>query len=327
MIDFLSFLPAKRKVTPSGWISVNAPCCIHRGQNQDKRMRGGFKPGTDNSWSWHCFNCGFTASFFPGRILGFKARSLLSWLGADDTILDRINLESLQYRSIHGLTHSKIEKYAIEFEDQDLPPDLENIDEENPAHAPYIAFLKDRCIDPTAYPYMVSPDATGRAAKRIVIPFSHNYQIVGHSSRMFDGKIPKYLSSTQPGYVFGIDLQKDTWNTAIVVEGVFDALSINGLAVLHNDINPAQKELIESLNRNVIVVPDIDSAGMTLVARAIEFGWGVSFPNWADGVKDVNDAIIKYGRLGTLLTILDTAETNIIKIEMRRKNFVKRIHK
>ena len=32
----LQFLPGKRKQTPSGWISFNAPCC------QDKRQRGGF---------------------------------------------------------------------------------------------------------------------------------------------------------------------------------------------------------------------------------------------------------------------------------------------
>jgi hypothetical protein len=47
---------------------------------------------------------------------------------------------------------------------------------------------------------------------------------------------------------------------AIVVEGVFDALSINGLAVLHAEINDAQVRLIRSLGRDVIVVPDQDVA-------------------------------------------------------------------
>jgi hypothetical protein len=56
MIDVISYLPAKRKQTASGWISVNAPCCVHKGETADRRQRGGIKPGADGSWSWHCFN-------------------------------------------------------------------------------------------------------------------------------------------------------------------------------------------------------------------------------------------------------------------------------
>ena len=29
-------LPSKRKQTPSGWLSVNAVCCHHTGETQDK---------------------------------------------------------------------------------------------------------------------------------------------------------------------------------------------------------------------------------------------------------------------------------------------------
>ena len=34
-------LPPKRKTTPSGWTSFNAPCCIHNGDSADTRQRGG----------------------------------------------------------------------------------------------------------------------------------------------------------------------------------------------------------------------------------------------------------------------------------------------
>jgi hypothetical protein len=63
---------------------------------------------------------------------------------------------------------------------------------------------------------------------------------------------------------------------------------------------------------------------MELVERALELGWAVSMPDWED-CKDVNDAVIKYGRLATLLTIMQSRETSRIKIEMRRKQVVKRI--
>jgi DNA primase len=110
-----------------------------------------------------------------------------------------------------------------------------------------------------------------------------------------------------------------------VTEGVFDALSINGVAVLHADINDAQVRLIRSLEREVVVVPDQDLPGMRLVERAVELGWSVSMPEWPEGIKDVNDAVICMGRLATVLTIMQARETSRIKIELRKKQLVKRL--
>jgi DNA primase len=137
--------------------------------------------------------------------------------------------------------------------------------------------------------------------------------------------MPKYIQDIQPGYVFGTDLQEANWQHVIDMEGVVDALSISGLAVLHADINDAQVRLIRSLGRDVVVVPDQDEAGMRLVDRAVELGWSVSMPNWPADVKDVNDAVIRWGRLATLITIMQARETSRIKIELRKKQLVKRL--
>jgi hypothetical protein len=326
MIDMISFLPSKRKHTSSGWISFNAPCCVHRGDSQDKRQRGGLKPNAENGWSYHCFNCGYTASFILGRNLSFKARNLLEWLGVDQQSIEQINIESLRHRTMNGLIENqKTQIKAVEFEERDLPADLELIDINNPQHLPYIEYLENRCIDSVGYPYMVSPNAEGRSSKRIVIPFTHKGLMAGNTSRFIDNRQPKFISDTQQGYVFGVDLQKDNWEHAIVVEGVFDALAINGLAVLHNDINATQAQVIKSLNKNITVVPDQDQAGMALVNKAIELGWAVSIPEWPNGIKDVNDAVIYMGKVATLLTILNARETNKYKIEIKRKQLVKRL--
>jgi hypothetical protein len=318
MIDVVSFLPAKRKQTNSGWISFNAPCCIHRGDSQDKRQRGGLKPSPDASWSYHCFNCGYTASFVLGRNLTFKARKLLEWLNVPTEEIERINLESLKHKSIEGLLGERQEVIqrlqSIEFEDRDLPHNTQELTELAKE------YLQKRCV-PTDYPFLYRT----MPRRGIVIPFTHNNQVVGHTTRFLDDKMPRYIQDIQPGYVFGTDLQKDTWQTAIVVEGVFDALCINGLAVLHAEINDAQVRLIRSLGREVIVVPDQDEAGMKLVDRAVELGWSVSMPNWPEGVKDVNDAVIRLGRLGALITIMQARETSKIKIELRKKQLVKRL--
>jgi DNA primase len=159
----------------------------------------------------------------------------------------------------------------------------------------------------------------------VVIPFTYDNKIVGWTCRFVDNKQPKFISDSQPGYVFGTDLLNSAWTNVIVTEGIFDALSINGLAVMHNTISDAQARLIRNLGREITVVPDQDRAGIELVDRAVELGWAVSMPDWPDDVKDVNDAVIKYGRLATLLTIMAARETSKIKIELRKKQLVKRI--
>jgi DNA primase len=72
------------------------------------------------------------------------------------------------------------------------------------------------------------------------------------------------------------------------------------------------------------VVPDQDRAGLELIDRAVELGWAVSIPDWPD-CKDANDAVRKYGRLATLLTIMQARETNRVKIELRKKQLAKRL--
>jgi DNA primase len=140
-----------------------------------------------------------------------------------------------------------------------------------------------------------------------------------------DDRTPKYISNSQPGYVFGTDLQKTEWEHVFVMEGVFCALSISGLAVMHNTISDTQARLIRSLGKQITVIPDQDKAGLELIDRAVELGWAVSIPEWPEGCKDVNDAVIALGRLGALLTIMSARETSKIKIELRKKQLVKRI--
>ena len=318
MIDVLSYLPGKRKSTSSGWISFNAPCCVHNGESADRRQRGGIK-ATDQGWSYHCFNCGFTASFVLGRNLSFKARKLLSWLNVDRNEIERINLESLKHRNIEGILNERQQVsqklQGIEFEDRDLPADTQ------PLNDTAIQYLADRGIHadyPFLYKTMPRPG--------IVIPFTHDNQVVGHTTRFLDDRTPKYIQDIQHGYVFGTDLQRDSWQHVLVMEGVFDALSIGGLAVLHAEINDAQVRLIRSLDREVTVVPDQDEAGMRLVDRALELGWAVSIPNWPTDVKDVNDAVRRYGQVVTLLSIFEARNTSRIKIEMARRSLSRKIN-
>ena len=321
MLDILNYLPGKRKATPSGWISFNCPMC------GDRRSRGGLKLN-EQGWSYHCFNCSATASFVLGRTLGYRARNLLSLLGVAESEINALNLESLRHRSIHGILTDRSRAANttadIAFEERDdFPPASEVVTQEMSEHWQY---LRDRCV-PQDFPVMtaIRNDGVHWTRPHVIIPFSYDDKIVGWSARFLDDRTPKYINQTQPGYVFGTELQHDDWQYVIVVEGIFDALSINGLAVMHNTVSDAQARLIRNLGREVTVVPDQDRAGLELIDRAVELGWAVSIPDWPQGIKDVNDAVVKFGKLATLLTIMQARETSRIKIELRKKNLAKRV--
>jgi DNA primase len=118
-----------------------------------------------------------------------------------------------------------------------------------------------------------------------------------------------------------MDEQRENKVFVVVVEGPVDAIHVEGVALLGSEIKDQQALLINSLNRPVIVVPDRDSAGSKLVEQALDLGWGVSMPNWPNGINDVGDAVQKYGRLYALHSIVGATETSSIKIKLRKKKW------
>ena len=68
-------------------------------------------------------------------------------------------------------------------------------------------------------------------------------------------------------------------------------------------------------------MPDRDKAGMAMVNAALKYGWGVTFPEWEDGIKDTADAVAKYGQLFTMRSILDSVQTNSLKIQLHSKKW------
>ena len=75
----------------------------------------------------------------------------------------------------------------------------------------------------------------------------------------------------------------------------------------------------QELDKDIILLPDFDKAGIDTVNIATKRGWAVSFPPWEDDIKDASDAVERYGRLFTVKTILDSVETNATKIKILAK--------
>jgi hypothetical protein len=312
MFNVLNLLPTKVKKTNSGWHSFNAVCCHNRGQTKDKRGRGGIKFDGPNKWHYHCFNCGYTCGFELGKTIQKRCSDFLRWCGADEENIKKWSLDSLRFKDL--LKASPTTKYIEEYEHfaiVDLPDNLVLLDVEDPKHKHYVDYLASRKIKETEF-YVPEYE---EARDRIVIPFKYEKELVGHSSRFLDNRKPKYIHTKPTNYLYNVDKQQKDWQIVLVMEGIFDAMMIDGVATLHEEISPGQIQQLYQMNKQVIYVPDQDQTGIQNVDKILEYGFNISLPKWNDNIKDVSDAVKEYGKLPTLLSILQSTTMNKIKIK------------
>lgn len=336
-------LPAKRKTNPtSGWTSFTAPCCPHNGESADTRGRGGVIMNPDGSISYSCFNCGYKASYQPGRHLTYKFRKLLSWLGASENEIKRLVIDAIRIKDLVAPEQLETaKKEEISFKARPLPQEAKTIlslaafyqlggcSDVPEDYLQAVQYLMDRNIDLNRHTIYWTPETEHNYHKRVIVPCYWHGQLIGSTARTFvDSVKPKYYSDYEPNFVFNIDRQTPDRKFVIVVEGSFDAMAIDGVAVLSNECNEVQADIIDGLGREVIVVPDFDVkivkgrrvwSGSTLVDDALEFDWSVSFPVWHSQCKDVSEAVKRFGRLFTLKAILAGKESSHLKIELQRK--------
>ncbi|NBP56442.1 hypothetical protein EBU71_07900 [bacterium] len=309
-----TYLPNKRKQTPSGWISFNAVCCA------DKRNRGGLIMSGD-SVSYHCFNCGFKASWQPGRTISQKLRKLFELLHVPDDIISKLCIEALRH-------YDSIDKPMLsipKFEPRSLPRGsvlIKDLIHDPPEQLiPILEYIQSRCLTLEDYDFYWTPEEGFN--NRLIIPYFYKGIIVGYTARHIDQSKPKYLAEQQPGYVFNLDNQHENRKYVIVCEGQLDAISIDAVSVNGSEISETQRLLINQLQREVIVVPDQDPAGAKLIKTALNYNWNVSFPTWDSSIKDINDSIKYYGKINTLLMIIDSVYSSETKIKLKEKEWLK----
>lgn len=316
----MSYVPPKRKQTPSGWLAFDAPCCIHNGETKDTKQRGGLITEGEHV-SFHCFNCGFKTSWQPGRNISYKMKRFLEWLNVPDNEITKISLDIL--RENEGVQAREHLVSMPEFASVPLPEDaikVADITDFNKHSMAILEYMSKRDLQLDDIDYYWSPSLGYR--DRLIIPFYFEGRIVGWTGRsVLPDKKPKYLTEVQPGFVFNLDEQRYSKLFTIVCEGQIDALHVEGCALGGSEISEQQAMLLNRLNKDIYVIPDRDKAGSKLVERAIELGWGVSLPDWSSDINDIGDAVAKYGRLYTLYSIVTQAETSPLKIRLKAKKW------
>ena len=240
-------------------------------------------------------------------------RKFLGWIGIPD---DEINKAALQILKLNeGI--AVVEKKIIlpEFKTIKIPDHFTPIC----ANSKILKYIRERNLYTTDIDFYTSDNLKWR--NRLIIPFFHNNQLTGYTGRAINDKKPKYLTESQPGYIFNIDKQNESRKFCVVCEGPIDALHIDAVSILGSEISDQQKLQLQSLEKQIIVVADRDKSGKKLAEQAADLGWAVSFPRWEAGINDISDAVAKYGRIVTLRTILDYTEFNNLKIKLGIKKW------
>jgi hypothetical protein len=243
-------------------------------------------------------------------------------LSIPDDIINQLRLEALR---LDDNSTTEIRNVIPKFDIRALPidsvPITDLLNDPPEKLVPVLEYMVSRQLFPEDFPFYWTPKIGFN--NRLIIPFYKYGACVGYTARAINDAKPKYLSEQQPGYVFNLDAQHDDREFVIVSEGPFDALSIDGCALLGAEIKDSQNWLLKQLGKEIVLVPDRDHEGPRTVEQAIEYGWSVSMPDWPDGVKDINDAVIKLGKLATLWLIVLAKESNSLKIQLRAKKWFK----
>jgi hypothetical protein len=318
------------KPSNNGWSKCNCPVCVLRGHNQDKKSRFGIKFSGDESLGIHCFNCAFKTKWEKGQLIGRPLVWFLQAIGINEEDLREIKFAAYREREnvkvIGAPTLSNIAR--THWVPHKLPEGAKTINEwadEGCEDESFLAVaqyaIKRGLVDLTDLYW--SPSTTMQMNKRVIIPYIYKNVIVGYAARYYkkppNNFIPKYYSHTPENFIFNLDSQDDERKFVIVTEGTIDALVVSGIACLGNTINKTQVDIINSLNKTVILCPDRDSSGGESIQTAMDNGWLVSFPKWGEHIKDPAEAAETFGRILTVKTILDAVEDNPLKIHVSRK--------
>jgi len=306
-----SHLPAL-KSSSSGWLNTNCPVCVQNGQSRpDTRRRGGLRFDSDRV-GYHCFNCGFTTGWRLGQRLGIKLIKLMRGFGIDEAEIQRLKIQLWEQVAP--------EEHVVEepFKKPDWP-EIAWPWEVAELTLPAAEYLDKRGVLELSNWYTSTSTLQGMD-NRVILPYISDGKIVGYSARWIgevpDKKTAKMLSSRPTSFVFNLDHQSQQRKYTVVTEGEYDALTLDGVAIMTNAISPEQAKIIEDIDNEPVVLPDRDRAGMTLALQAAELGWSVSFPEWPEGIKDANQAAQQFGRAATLQSVIMAIESNPLKIKL-----------
>lgn len=299
-----------------GWQAVRCNVC---NDHTRKGLRGAFK-FENGITDYKCWNCGHSSRYDP-EVNEYYSKNMLTTLeafGIPDDEYKEIILSSPAWQNGGNTKKDEVRKANASIEPKSISvPEhfyyLKDATSDDFVAEAAVEYLQERGVDPNSYPFMLSHKATNpRLHKwlgRVIMPIYKNNNLIYYIGRALYDAEKKYETPAIPKerILFGFDklFDYDDKSPLLVIEGWFDAYAIDGIAVLGNIITEAQHLWLEKSPREKIYIPDRFGDGRRAAEQALEFGWSISTPDLGWNAKDMDEAVLKYGKMFVIKEIMD----------------------
>lgn len=313
---------------PKGWYPCVHPVCDHG----RKGPRAAFK-FSDDTVAFHCFNCSTTIVYDPssGGSIPKKMKQILADFNIPEEEWQQVELNNLGNKK-STTRHSDF--VNINPKILEKPKEfyyLADADEDDKwAQVAKLYLEHERGIDPDSYPFMLSIKSKNirykKWHKRLIIPIYKDNNLIYWQGRALSSQTKKYESPPYPKdcVLFGFDqLFENPEKPLYVVEGWFDAFPINGVALLGNELSEAQIKWLNKSRRQKVYIPDRFGDGIKNAHRALKQGWSISAPMDLRQCKDVNEAVVRYGKQFVLAAIKEYTSTSTMDGKIKLSQYCK----
>lgn len=313
----LQSLIEKNVPWPAGktdWIVGKCPLC------NDYKVRAGFKFDGEQV-RYNCWNCSTSPSYteFSGR-MSKKFRNVLHAFNIDDDEINTVVNTPLFFKKKESdkITLTKLTKVNTTTPPVKLPPKSFQLG--HPEFIDYqeklVGYLLERNIDLNKYGFFFSLEP--RFHDRIIIPYYRSGQLIYWQARHIDNSVKlRYDNApiSREAVMFNMDqLMAYSDKPLFICEGVFDAMIVDGIALLGSRLNEAKVDLLSKSNRRIIFVIDKDSNGRHLAEDVINRGWEIAFaPN---GAEDLNESARRFGLCYTTRELVKSIPADASRAKM-----------
>ena len=273
----------------SGFHSVYCPIC-----NKTEKRTGGFRFESDKI-GYNCFrgSCDASCVYTFGEPMSRRFKRLMEAIGVKVPASLRMVKSSIQkaMEDVDNDLYVKNSYNKIDFPEGNM---VTVTDDDSDLGAWWRRYLERRKIPMTGLRVCHS----GQYRDCLMIPFWNDGKYVGCQ---FLTKAGVYLAN-YGGNEHLLYSPSGSFNmkTVILVEGAMDARCIPfGVATLGKKVTPEQAYHL--IGKRVIMLPDI--YGNHYIDQFQDYEWEICVPPW--DVKDLNDAVKKYGLLVATRMVMD----------------------
>lgn len=302
--------------------------------SRTKGPRGGWLFNGDMAF-YRCFNCGCKGSFDPNRDFPIckDMRKVLVAFGIDpkdamflsykNKMADEKSSESSEDEE--PVVKPYINLYVKTYDTPDYFYPLLNANNDIAVAAREKLWEKYGLKD-TSYPFYLSSGVTKSddpkekliakaLMNRIIIPYFKKDELMYYQGRSLeDSDNQRYLNMNVPktNIIFNIDaLYRDFDRPLFIFEGAMDAIHVDGVAVMENNLSASQIEILNRSSRRKVIVPDVPQhttkvkENRLIQLGVFEQGWGIAIPELGTGSKDLCEGIKRYGKLFVLKSLME----------------------